>query len=78
MMVAQLTGLKPRILSYHGVDVHLYNNHIEQVKEQLTREPYKLPTLEIKPRATIDHFRAEDFILNDYQYHPKLYGKISV
>lgn len=78
MMVAQLTGLKPRILSYHGVDIHLYNNHIEQAKEQLKREPLPLPTLEIKARPTIDHFRKEDFTLHDYQHHPKLYGKISV
>lgn len=78
MMVAQLTGLKPRILSYHGVDIHLYINHIEQAKEQLLREPKGLPTLEIQEMPTLDQYTKWAFKLKDYEYHPKLYGKISV
>jgi thymidylate synthase len=78
MIVADLTDLKPRILSYHGVDVHLYKNHIEQVKTQITREPKSLPTLYIHHRDNIDHYSKEDFILADYKHHPKLIGKISI
>lgn len=78
IMVAKLTGLKPKILSYHCVDLHLYKNHIEQAKEQLTRKPYDFPELIVDSRNNIDDFIKEDFHLENYVHHPKLYGKISV
>lgn len=78
MIVAQLTGLKPKILSYNCVDLHLYKNHIEQAKEQLTRPIYELPELIIDISDSIDDYVVSDFHLEDYKYHPKLYGKISV
>jgi len=77
-MVADLLGLEPKILSYHGVDVHLYKNHIEQAKEQLTRKPKELPTLTIDMKNDIDDYTIDDFHLEGYTHHPKLYGKISV
>lgn len=78
IMVANLTGLKPRMLSYHGVDVHLYKNHIEQAKEQLSRTPYDLPHLHICTSEDIDSYTRDMFTIMDYQYHDKIYGAISV
>ncbi|MCP3899174.1 MAG: thymidylate synthase [Desulfobacteraceae bacterium] len=78
IMVSNLVGLTPGILSYHGVDIHLYMNHIEQVKEQLSRESFELPHLHVCSTDSIDNYTADMFTLIDYRYHPKLYGKISV
>jgi len=79
MMIAQVTGLKPGDFVHTLGDAHIYNNHIEQVKLQLTREPYPLPKMKINPEVTdILKFRFEDFTLTDYVAHPHIKGDISV
>ncbi|MFV0267739.1 MAG: thymidylate synthase, partial [Draconibacterium sp.] len=60
-------------------DVHIYSNHIEQVKLQLTREPYPLPTMKINPDVkSIFDFKYEDFELINYQSHPLIKGVVAV
>jgi thymidylate synthase len=79
MMVAQVTGLKPGEFIHTLGDAHIYLNHIEQVKLQLTREPHKLPGMLINPDVSdITKFRYEDFTLEDYVAHPGIKGVISV
>lgn len=79
MMVAQVTGLKPGDFIHTLGDAHIYMNHVAQVKLQLTREPYSLPSMSINPLVTnIDGFRYEDFTLRDYMAHPHIKGEISV
>ena len=79
LMVAQETGLKPGDFIHTLGDAHIYLNHIEQVKLQLTREPYKLPKMIINPAVTdISRFRYEDFALTDYISHPHIKGDISI
>jgi thymidylate synthase len=79
LMVAQVTGLKPGDFVHTLGDAHIYLNHIEQVKLQLTREPYPLPKMVINPSVDdILKFRYEDFTLSDYIAHPHIKGDISV
>ena len=79
MMVAQVTGLKPGEFIHTLGDAHIYLNHIEQVKLQLTREPFPLPRMEINPSVRdIPDFRFDDFKLTDYVAHPGIKGDISV
>jgi thymidylate synthase len=79
LMVAQVTGLKPGDFVHTLGDAHIYLNHWEQVKLQLTREPYKLPLMIINPGVTdILNFRYEDFTLTNYMAHPNIKGEISV
>jgi thymidylate synthase len=79
MMMAQVTGLKPGDFVHTFGDAHIYLNHIEQVKLQLTREPYPLPRMIINPEINdILKFRFEDFTLTDYTSHPHIKGEISV
>ena len=78
-MVAQVTGLKPGDFVHTLGDAHIYLNHIEQVKLQLSRKPYKLPALVINPAVNdILNFRYEDFTLTDYVAHQHIKGDISV
>lgn len=79
MMMAQVTGLKPGFFIHTTGDTHIYLNHLEQVKLQLSREPFPLPTMHINPLVkSIDDFRYEDFTLSDYQCHPTIKGQVSV
>jgi thymidylate synthase len=79
LMVAQATSLKPGEFIHTLGDAHIYLNHIDQVKLQLSREPYKLPKMTINPDVTdITKFRFEDFALSDYVAHPHIRGEISV
>jgi thymidylate synthase len=78
-MMARTTGLKPGEFIHTLGDAHIYLNHIEQVKLQLSREPYKLPVLDLNPEVRdIFKFRFEDFTLRDYIAHPHIKGDISV
>ncbi len=79
MMVAQQCGLKLGDFIWTGGDVHIYNNHIEQVNTQLQRIPYTLPTMEIlrKP-ATLFDYNYEDFELLDYKFHPAIPAPIAI
>lgn len=79
LMMAQVTGLKPGDFVWTGGDVHIYQNHLEQVKLQLTREPKKLPEMRINPNVkSIFDFKYEDFELVDYDAHPHIPGKVAV
>jgi thymidylate synthase len=79
LMIARVTGLKPGDFVHTLGDAHIYLNHIEQVKLQLTREPYPLPELKINPDVDdIFRFRYEDFTLSGYVSHPHIKGDISV
>jgi thymidylate synthase len=78
-MVAQVTALKPGDFVHTLGDAHIYINHIDQVKLQLTREPYKLPSMVINSEVKdILKFRFEDFALAGYAAHPHIRGDISV
>lgn len=79
LMMAQVTGLEPGDFVHTFGDVHIYSNHMEQVKLQLTREPYPLPTMKINPDVkSIFGFKFEDFELVGYQAHPHIKGKVAV
>ncbi len=79
LMIAQVTGLKPGDFVHVLGDAHIYNNHLDQVQLQLTREPRQLPQMKINPDVTdIFDFKFEDFELTGYEPHPHISGKISV
>ncbi len=79
LMMAQVTGLRPGEFIHTLGDAHIYLNHIEQVKLQLTRKPYPLPVMKINPeKKNIFDFEYEDFTLENYQAHPHIKGEISV
>jgi thymidylate synthase len=79
MMVAQATDLQPFEFIHTFGDAHIYLNHIEQVKLQLTREPGYLPNMTINPKVkNIFQFKYEDFKLENYDPHPHIKGEISV
>ena len=78
-MVAQVTGLQPGEFVHTFGDAHIYQNHLEQVKLQLSREPRKLPLMKINPEVKdIFNFKFEDFELVNYDPHPHIAGKVSV
>ncbi len=79
MMTAQVTGLEPGDFVYTTGDTHLYLNHIEQAKLQLSREPRTLPTMEINPEIkNIFDFKFEDFQLENYNPWPHISAAVSV
>jgi thymidylate synthase len=79
MMMAQVTGLKPGEFIHTTGDTHLYTNHLEQAKLQLTREPRPLPKMKINPDVkSIFDFKYEDFELVDYDPHPHIKGVVAV
>ncbi|MCK9424102.1 MAG: thymidylate synthase [Bacteroidales bacterium] len=79
MMMAQVTGLKPGTFIHTLGDAHIYNNHLDQVKLQLTRQPLAPPVMMINPDVKdIDKFQYEDFQLTGYQSHPHIKGEIAV
>jgi thymidylate synthase len=79
LMVAQATGLKPGDFIHTLGDAHIYLNHIEQVKLQLTREPFALPAMVVNPEIKdILKFKFEDFTLINYVAHPNIKGDISI
>lgn len=79
MMVAQVCGYKPREFIHTFGDLHIYKNHLEQVKTQLAREPRPLPKMRINPeRKNIRDFVFEDFSLEGYDPHPTIKAPIAV
>ena len=79
MMIAQVCDLEPGEFVHTMGDTHIYVNHLEQVKLQLTREPKKLPKMKINPNVKdIFDFVYEDFELEGYEAHPHIKGEVSV
>ena len=79
MMVAQVTGLKAGDFVHTLGDAHIYTNHFEQVREQLSREPRQLPTMRINPEVkSLFDFKYEDFTLENYNPHPHIKGVVAV
>ena len=79
LMMAQITGLEPGEFVHTLGDAHLYNNHIEQAKTQLSRKPMKLPQIIINKNVkNIDEFVFEDFNVLNYEHHPHIKAPISV
>lgn len=78
-MVAAVTGKKPKEFIHTFGDLHVYSNHLDQVKLQLSRECKKLPTLKINPTKTsIFDITADDIILENYEHHSAIKGKVAV
>lgn len=79
MMIAQVCDLEASEFVHTFGDLHLYNNHIEQARLQLSRTPYPLPTMQINPEVrSIFDFQYEDFELINYQSHPHIKAEVSV
>ncbi|WP_422126505.1 thymidylate synthase [Thioalkalivibrio sulfidiphilus] len=79
LMVAQVTDLEPGDFVHTFGDVHLYSNHVEQAKEQLSREPYPLPKMHLNPEVkSLFDFRYEDFTLEGYQAHPHIKAPVAI
>jgi thymidylate synthase len=79
LMMAQVTGLRPGDFVHTLGDAHIYLNHIDQVKLQLTREPYPLPEMKLNKAVDDIHgFTYQDFELVNYQSHPHIKGDIAV
>lgn len=79
MMIAKVTNLQYGEFIHTFGDVHIYNNHLEQIDLQLSREPKKLPTMKINPSVTsIFDFTFDDFTLINYDPHPHIKGVVSI
>ncbi len=79
IMLAQVTGYKPGYFVHTFGDAHIYENHFDQVKEQLSRKPRPFPTMDLNPKIKdIDGFKFDDFTVNDYNPHPPIKAKITV
>lgn len=79
MMVAQVCGLKPKEFVHTLGDAHIYSNHVEQAKLQLSRDPRPLPTMHINPEVKdIFSFQYEDFQLENYDPHPHIKADVAV
>lgn len=79
MMMAQVCDLKPGTFVHTFGDVHLYNNHVDQARLQLQREPFPLPTMRLNPEVKdLFAFQFEDFTLEGYQSHPHIKAEVAV
>jgi thymidylate synthase len=78
LMVAQVTGLEPGEFVHTLGDAHLYLNHVDQAREQLSRAPLPLPVMRIAPRDDLFAFEFEDFQLEGYRAHPSIPAPIAV
>lgn len=77
-MVAAQTGFRPGEFIWTGGDCHIYENHIDQVTEQLSRDPYPFPKLRLAPSDSIFDYRYEDIEVIGYQHHPAIKAPIAV
>jgi thymidylate synthase len=79
IMVAQVTKLAPGDFVHTFGDAHLYLNHLEQARLQLSRTPRRLPRMKLNPAVTdLFAFRYEDFVLEDYDPHPRIRAAVAV
>ena len=79
MMIAQVCNLEPGEFIHTFGDVHIYNNHLEQVHLQLSRKPLPLPTMKLNAEVkNIFDFKYEDFSLENYQFHPPIKAPVAV
>jgi thymidylate synthase len=79
IMIAQVCNLELGEFVHTFGDVHIYNNHLEQVQLQLTRQPLSLPTMKLNPEVkSIFDFKYEDFTLENYQFHPAIKAPVAV
>ncbi|MBN9319366.1 MAG: thymidylate synthase [Caulobacterales bacterium] len=78
LMLAQVTGLKPGEFVHTFGDAHLYLNHLDQAREQLSRQPYPFPELKILPRRDLFAYELSDFVLEGYQHHPHIKADVAV
>ena len=79
MMVAHVTGLEPGEFVHTFGDAHIYRNHFDQIREQLSREPRPLPRMVLNPEVkSIDDYKYEDFTLEGYDPWPAIKGEVSV
>ncbi len=79
LMVAQVTGLAPGEFIHTLGDAHLYHNHLDQSKLQLSRTPYSLPQMRLNPQVKdIFSFTIDDFTLENYQSHPHIKGEVAI
>ena len=78
LMIAKQVGLEPGEFVWTGGDCHIYDNHVEQVETQLSREPYPYPQIDIADRDSIFDYVFEDFTLVNYQHHPGIKAPVAV
>lgn len=77
-MLAQQTGLEVGDFIWTGGDVHIYQDHLDKVREQITRDPYAFPTLELVPAADIFSYDFDDIEVIGYEHHPAIRAQVSV
>jgi thymidylate synthase len=77
-MIANICNLKVGEFVHTLGDAHLYNNHLEQAEEQLSRKPLEPPKIIIKARESIDDYEFEDFEIVNYQFHPHIPAKVAI
>ena len=79
MMIAQVVGLQPGEFVHTFGDIHVYSNHMTQVKQQLKRKPRPFPKMKLNPKVkNIDDFKIEDFTLEGYNPYPPIRGEVTV
>jgi len=77
-MIAAQAGLEVGDFVWTGGDCHIYDNHVEQVTEQLSREPFPFPTLELRPADSLFDYDFDHVVVHDYQHHPAIKAPVAV